>query len=149
MGAVKLQKILWYFDARSYFSTGRTSTGAVYVKKEHGPYSYDIPRAIAALIKDRRLFADKDPDFYGLEKSVFVGKGETNISIFEPTEIRWLDEITKDVCENHTAASISERTHGRVWKLAELGEEIPFAAVAIRFRPPSKETVERLKAELA
>lgn len=149
LGAVKLQKILWYFDARAFFFTGRTATGATYVKKDHGPYSYDIPRAVADLVTARRLHTDKDPTFYGLEKSRFIGKGETKKSVFSDKELRWLREITEDVCENHTASSISEKTRGPVWKMAQDGKEIPFAAVGVRFRAPSQETMERLKREFA
>jgi hypothetical protein len=145
---VKLQTILWYFDAQSYFFTGKTSTGAKYIKKEHGPFSFEIPKAIEKLVLAKRLFTDENPDHHGLEKAEYFAKGQTNTSVFDSRELRWLDELIKDVCENHTAASISEKTHGCVWKMAQLGEEIPFAAVAVRFRPPSQETKDRLKSEL-
>jgi hypothetical protein len=148
LGAVKLQKVLWYFDAQSYFFTGKTATGAKYFKKEYGPFSYEIPKAIEELVLAKRLFTDKNPDYHGLEKAEYVGKGQTNTSVFDTREIRWLDELINDVCEDHTAASISEKTHGCVWRMAQLGEEIPFAAVAVRFRPPSQETKDRLKSEL-
>jgi hypothetical protein len=148
LGAVKLQKVLWYFDAESFFFTGKTATGAKYFRKEYGPYSYEIPKAIEKLVLVKRLFTDKNPDYHGLEKAEYVGKGQTDTSVFDVREIRWLDELIKDVCENHTAASTSEKTHGRVWKMAQLGEEIPFAAVAVRFGPPSQATKDRLKSQL-
>ena len=33
------------------------------------------------------------------------------------------------ICSRYTAKSISEKTHDIIWKLADIGEEIPYYAV--------------------
>ncbi len=147
LGAVKLQKIIWYFDVKSYLSTGRAATGATFVKGKYGPYTREIGDVVDDLVSAGRLFADTE-EFFDNEKTRLIGKGETDISVFSDKERRWLDEISTDICENHTAASLSERSHGAVWRMAQYGEVIPFAATAIRLRRPSPETLAAVKKEL-
>lgn len=147
LGAVKLQKIIWYFDVKSYLFTGKTATGATFIKGKFGPYTKEIGDVVKELVKADRLFTDSE-EFYDNEKTRFVGKGETDLSVFSDKEQRWLDEISTDVCEDHTAGSISERSHGAIWRMARYGELIPFAATAVQLRRPSAEAIEKTKKEL-
>ena len=147
LGAVKLQKIIWYFDVKSYLFTGKTVTGATFVKGYYGPYTREIGMVVEELVSADRLYTDTE-EFFDNEKTRFIGKGTTDLSLFSEKERRWLDEISTDVCENHTANSISERTHGAIWKMAQYGEAIPFAATAMKLRKPSPETVATVKKDL-
>lgn len=147
LGAVKLQKIIWYFDVRSYQLLKKTVTGAKFIKNEYGPFTRDIGAAVKELVAANRLFTDTE-DFHGNDKTRFIGKGETDLSIFSDKEKRWLDEITTDVCENHSANSISERSHGAIWRMAEFGELIPFSASVISIRKPSQAAIEAARKEL-
>jgi hypothetical protein len=147
LGAVKLQKIIWYFDVKSFLFTKKTVTGATFTKGEFGPYSLEIGEAVRKLVAEDRLFMDTE-DYFGNDKARFVGKGLTDLLLFSDEERRWLDEITTDICENHTADSISERSHGAIWRMAEYGEVIPFAATAICLRKPSAQSVEAVRKEL-
>jgi hypothetical protein len=147
LGAVKLQKTIWYFDVKSYSFTGKTATGAIFTKGEFGPYAVAIGEVVRQLVAEDRLFTDTE-DYYGNEMARFIGKGPTDLSVFTDKEKRWLDEISTDICENHTAASVSERSHGAIWRMAELGEIIPFAATATLLRKPSAEAIEAIKKEL-
>ena len=55
----------------------------------------------------------------------------------------------KHVCEEHTAASISEETHGYVWEIAKRGETSPMYAVfATRLREPNAEELAWARREL-
>jgi|SRR5712671_2433669 len=147
LGAVKLQKIIWYFDVKSYVFTKSTVTGATFTKGQFGPYALEVGRVVRELVSQDRLFTDTE-DYYGNDKARFIGKGPTDLSVFSEREKRWLDEVTTDICENHTAASISERSHGPIWKMAEFGETIPFEAAAISFRKPSTQSVAAIRKEL-
>ena len=146
VGAVKLQKILWYFDVRAYQATGQTATGAVFVKGLYGPYTPEVGVAISQLVSEGRFFADTDK-FFDNEKARLIGKGETK-SLFTDRELCWLADTTKEICADHSAASISEESHGPVWRMARLGEEIPFEATAVTLVHPSKEALELAKKDL-
>jgi Protein of unknown function (DUF4065) len=147
LGAVKLQKIIWYFDVKSYLLTKKTATGTTFVKREFGPYSEEIGEVVKELVAADRLYTDTE-DFYGNEKARFIGKGQTDLSLFSEKEKRWLDQISTEVCENHTADSISERTHGAIWRMAAYGEPIPFAATAVLLRAPSDEAIDAVRRDL-
>lgn len=147
LGAVKLQKIIWYFDVKSFVHTGQTATGAVFKKGQYGPYTAEINDVMKALVSEDRLFTDTE-DYFGNEKARFIGKGPTDFSVFSEKEKRWLEEIATDICENHSATSISEKSHGAIWRMARLGEIIPFEATVITLRKPSTDAVNTLKKEL-
>jgi hypothetical protein len=147
LGAVKLQKIIWYFEVKNYCFTKKTATGATFIKGKFGPYAKEIGYVIQDLIAEGRLFTDTETD-YGNDKTRFIGKGSTDLSLFSDRQKCWLDEITKEICENHSANSISERSHGAIWGMAEYGETIPFAATAVPLRRPSTEAIDAIKREL-
>jgi hypothetical protein len=148
LGAVKLQKILWYVDVRSYGVTGKTVTGAVFVKGKYGPYTPAAAPAIRELVREGRLNADTE-QYFDNEKMRLIGNGETNKTILTARELCWLDEITEEICECHTAASISEKSHGSIWQMAAYGEEIPFEATAVTLVRPSQEAVELASKDLS
>ncbi len=50
--------------------------------------------------------------------------------MFTAEQISLVDRVVYAICFNHTAASISQLSHDRVWKAAAIGEEIPLAAGA-------------------
>ncbi len=45
LGAVKLNKVLWYSDAAAYLALGSSITGATYIKRQFGPVPRDILQA--------------------------------------------------------------------------------------------------------
>ena len=146
LGAVKLQKVIWYFDVRSY-QFREPLTGANFKKGEFGPYTTDISYVVNELVRSDRLYTDTE-QFFDNDKTRFIGQGPSDLSAFSERQRRWLDEISDDVCENHTAGSVSERTHGPIWKMAIYGEQIPFEAAIIRLRGPSAEAVDTMRKEL-
>jgi hypothetical protein len=79
LGAVKLNKIVWFSDVFAFQELGDSITGATYIKEKFGP----IP-----------------------QKKI-------------------VDFVVKNITDGFTAAGISELTHNDVWKLADIGEEIP------------------------
>ena len=147
LGAVKLQKILWYFEVKSATHTGEPSLGATFIKGNFGPYTLDVKGALADLVKEDRLHASI-VEFFDNDKAQFVGRGQTDTSVFSERETRWLEQISADICESHTAGSISERTHGPIWQMAQFGEEIPLGAAIVRLIKPSAEDVELTRKEL-
>jgi hypothetical protein len=40
-----------------------------------------------------------------------------------------IDDILEIICTEHTAQSISDTTHDKIWELAEIGEEIPYYTI--------------------
>ena len=130
LGATKLNKILWYADLIAYLKTGKQITGETYIKQQFGP----LPKHILGVIEDlqeRKDLVTREVPFFGKQKREYIALTEPDISMFTPEEISIVDSVMDVVCHKHTAASISLASHDVIWKLAEIGEEIPmYAALA-------------------
>jgi hypothetical protein len=66
-------------------------------------------------------------DHFGYLKNEYIAINECDVGLFNAEEIKLVDAAFEHVCMNHTARSISEETHGIIWKIADMGEEIPLA----------------------
>jgi hypothetical protein len=133
LGAVKLNKILWLSDFRAYYRLGDSITGARYVKRQFGPVPHQIMPVLKELQSEGAIEI-RDVLHFGKPKKEYVARYE------EEKEI--IDKTIKLICEDHTAASISEVSHDHVWKAAEDGEEIPYYTV---FSVPGKITADELE----
>lgn len=146
-GATKLNKVLWFVDARSYMMYRKPITGATYVREKHGP----VPRQMMAvrdeLVSEGRLAIAKEPYFSG-EITKFKALEPPDVSAFSTEEMNLVDWWIKHVDEEHTAVSVSELSHDYMWELAQTGEDIPLYAVfASRIRAPLGKELEWAKAE--
>lgn len=129
LGSVKLNKVLWYSDSIHYMIHGESITGETYVKRQHGPVPRHIVRTINELVSENKIARGR-VDYFGFVKTEFVAiSADADVSIFSPEQIKLVDAAFEHVCMNHTARSISEETHGVIWKIAEMGEEIPLSTV--------------------
>ncbi|MEE9303803.1 MAG: Panacea domain-containing protein [Thiotrichaceae bacterium] len=147
LGAVKLHKILWYTDIRSYRITGETLTGASYKRMQQGPFANELNDVVTELAKEQKLTV-REVEYFEYDKYEFVGKGTPDISMLEDRQIRWIDEQIDAICEGHTATSISEKTHDKMWQGAEMHESLPVSAAAIRFIEPGQEAIDWARSEL-
>jgi hypothetical protein len=128
LGVTKLYKILWFSDTWHYRLHGRPITGADYVKREHGPAPRRGLPAIEELKREGRIV---EPHRQGLqfERHDFVALIDADTSRFSAEELAIIDAVMGEVCENHTATSISDLSHDQVWDAAQMGEIIPMVAV--------------------
>lgn len=136
-GAVKLNKILWFSDARAYMLRGKPITGATYIREKWGPVPRPMMPIREELVRDGviRVWSDRYFD-YASTRFKAVRK-PTDLTIFDADEIAtvdwWIDHIDKD----HSASSASEESHDYAWEIAEMGEELPYHAIfATRMRQP-------------
>lgn len=139
-GATKLNKVLWFADARLYVLRGRPVTGETYIREKYGP----VPRHILSV----RLELEKEgkvKSFKGNDLTRLVASAPPDTSVFTQEELKtvdwWIDHIDKD----HTATSISDETHDYAWEIAGMGEELPlYAILANRIREPDDKEREQL-----
>jgi hypothetical protein len=140
-GATKLNKILWFSEARAYVLHGSPITGATYIREEHGP----VPKQYMPIRKELenartvrvfhegslvRITADSKPD----------------MSRFTKAELQIIDYFIDHIDEDHTAGTISDKSHDYAWHIARKGEEIPlYAILAERIREPNDQELEQLK----
>jgi hypothetical protein len=131
LGAVKLNKILWFSDLEHYRLTGRSITGAVsYTKRQYGPVPRGIMQALATLEGEGKI-AQSSQNYYGRPKTMFLSRERPDLEPFGADEIAIVDMVASAICEKHTAASISELTHDALWAETEIGAEMPIGAASV------------------
>lgn len=146
-GATKLNKVLWFADARHYESNGRSITGETYIRQKHGPVPSHIVEVVADL--ERAGIVRVGTEFFqSKEIKRCVTDVRPDTSIFTDAELSIVDWWTKHIDEDHTAGSISDLSHDYTWEIAGIGEEIPlYAVLARRIRAPRGQELEWAKDE--
>lgn len=148
LGKTKLHKILWFSDGQNYMRRAEPITGERYIKMLYGPCADHLDSVLKELVKDDKLFI-RTVDFRGYEKFEFFGKGDPDKDLFSDKELLLIDGVIKNITEDHTATSISDRSHNAIWEMAVMGEELPYEAILGR---PAKITDDDLawaKSEIA
>ena len=149
LGATKLNKILWYSEVIAFARSGDSLTGETYVKQQFGP----VPRHILGIIEDLETegaLVVREVEFYGRPKKEYVALKKPDIAMFTAEEISLVDSVIDVVCHKHTAASISMASHDAIWKLAEIGEDIPsYAALASELGEVTEDDVKWAKRVLS
>jgi hypothetical protein len=134
-GATKLNKVLWFTDARMYVLHQQSMTGATYIREKHGPVPKPFLPAREELKKAGIIEVWKDGKL-----TRFRSKSDPDMTAFSSEEMRLLDHWIEVIDKDHTAESISEKTHDYGWEIALEGEEIPLIAIlAERVRQPTEE----------
>jgi len=128
LGAIKLNKVLWYADTASYQLFGKSITGGTYIKRQFGPVPRRILQTLRELTEENKI-AETPSRLYGYDKKNYIALEDPDLSQFTPQEMALIDEIFEIVCHQHTATSISRLTHDDIWEIAEIGEEIPYETV--------------------
>lgn len=127
LGAVKLNKALWYSDLEWFLEHGDSITGGKYVKRQQGPMAMQFYDVVKQLEEEGSIF-QRGVEYYGFPKTEYIPLKRANISDFTPEQISLVDRVADYVCRENTAKSISRKSHDVIWELADIGEEIPFYA---------------------
>ncbi len=147
-GATKLNKVLWFAEARVYALRGRPIAGATYVREKHGPVPKQMMPIRAELEAEGKIRVGVDKH-YDKPMTWFEAKAPPSMDGFDTEEIQAIDWWIKHIDEDHTATSISELSHDHAWEIAKMGEVIPFHAfLATRIREPNEEELEWARAKV-
>lgn len=128
LGAVKLHKILWFSDLALFARKGRSIAGDNFIKMPQGPFSTHAEKAIRRLERSGKL-AERKMDIYSKTQRQFFAKEEPDLDEFSAEEISIVDGMINVICHGHTASSISELSHTRIWEIAQDREAIPLNTV--------------------
>lgn len=131
LGKTKLNKILFYADRSAYLTLGQPITGETYIKHQYGPVSSHLDQALADLEAARLVAISTASGYHAytgqpFHQAHYVALLNPILSGFTAEEISILGEVTRAICENHSARSISHASHDVVWEAAQIGEEIPY-----------------------
>jgi hypothetical protein len=128
LGRVKLHKILYYSDMLSYLAHGRPLTGEEYRKQKFGPSARHLQAGLAEL-QDLGRIKVVERSYYGYPKQDFIALIHAEPQSLSADEMALVDDVIDFVCVR-TAKEISELSHDDAWRLAEMGERIPYFMAA-------------------
>lgn len=142
LGAVKLNKVFWFADSLAYKNTGQSISGSPYIKLQHGPVPLAVRPALQKLQQEGKIHI-RESEHFGYKKTDFVSLQPPEEQHLNDKEREFINEIIDFVCNEHTARSISELSHGIIWEAAGLGEEIPmYAVMAGNFAPITTQDIQ-------
>lgn len=140
-GRIKLNKILWRADFRSFYERGQPVTGRTYQKLELGPAPEEMVPVMNDLLREGSLFEEPRQHGDATEQRP-VPKADPVLTIFSAEDIQYLDESLHHYWEM-TGTESSDESHGIAWKTRELGEGIPYEAAYFEDRPLPNRTISR------
>jgi hypothetical protein len=135
-GSTKLNKVLWFAEARVYEAFGKPIAGETYKREKFGP----VPKHILEMqeeLEDEGSISVWTEPYHDYKVTRFKAFQPPDTTRFSADELAFVDWWIKHVDEEHSAASISQKSHDYAWKIAAMGEELPlYAFLASRIREP-------------
>lgn len=128
LGAIRLNKALWYIDVLAYQTTGVPVTGETYRRRQFGPVPGSIMPVLDTLARDGKILIKRAE--YAYETTKFFSLEDPDEAALTTAEKR-LASVVLDALLERSANAISERTHDVIWRAARDGEEIPLYATLV------------------
>jgi hypothetical protein len=140
-GATKLNKLLFFADFIAYLRFGTAITNQRYQKLKNGP----APRALVPITEKMEAqgeIAYRIENYFGKPKKRLVPLRDPDLSSFSDDEIELVNQIIAEFWGKNAAAMSNDSHEFIGWKLAEIGEDIPYEVVLVRAMPASKKMEE-------
>ena len=146
-GSTKLNKVLWFSDAKLFALTGKPITGAKYIREKYGPVPA-LALPMQAELEAEGLIKVSKEKYFSKSITHFRALHAPRSNVFSEKELQtinyWIDHISNE----HTATSISDESHDYAWEIAKEGEELPlYAFWANRTHPSDGKDLEWAKSE--
>ncbi len=132
LGAVKLHKVLYFFDMLRFAESGTPATGATYRKRPHGPTCDQLLPTLRELERSSAISIEQ-VDYHGFRKNEYTAVVKPEMERLNEAEVSLLDDVVDFVCFQNSARTISEFSHQRPWESVEFGAEIPYESAFLLF----------------
>jgi len=130
LGAVRLNKILFYIDSVAFRADGQSVTGETYVKRQLGPVPQDILGILGELEHENAIVI-RDRDRFGISARQYIARTAADTASLSEDDLTLAEDVRAMICENFSANAISAVSHDKVWEAANIGEVIPLAATLV------------------
>lgn len=123
-GAIKLNKILWRADFRSYFMREIPVTGRQYQRLKLGPAPVEMPIVVRDLLSQGLMRIDRIPLGDRFEHR-HIALADPVLQFFSPHDLEYLDEAIAHY-HSMTGMESSDESHGIAWSTREDGDPMPY-----------------------
>lgn len=125
---VKLNKLLWYFDSLAFKTTGRSATGAVYVRLPYGPVPDNYEVYLSHMEQENLL--EVEEVVYDSQKGIlgylYRAMAEPDVTVFPELELACLKQVSA-FFKRKGAKSIAEYSHREdAWTQTSKGDIISY-----------------------
>jgi hypothetical protein len=141
-GRIKLNKIIWRADFRSFYERGQPVTGRTYQKLKWGPALTEMVPVIQDL-QMANLLEEKAHKYGNATEYRPIAKADPVLKFFSPEDLEFLDESLRHYWDM-TGMESSDESHGVAWKSREIGDPIPYEAAYFEDKPLPKAALQRL-----
>jgi antitoxin SocA-like protein len=141
-GRVKLNKIIWRADFRSFYGRHQPVTGRSYQKLEWGPALIEMVPVMQGLLREGVL-VDEPRIHAGTKEFRPVARADPVLKFFSREDIEYLDESIHHYWDMIGTES-SDESHGIAWKSRQIGDLIPYEASYFSDLPLSKTALQKL-----
>ena len=97
LGATRLNSILWHADAIRYADTGRSITGATYVRRQFGPAPKDLA-AVRARLQTEGKVVERPSQFGPFAQAHLLALTPPDTSAFTAAALRLVGMVARPVC---------------------------------------------------
>jgi hypothetical protein len=137
-GSTKLNKTLWFSEARTFQAFGKPIAGETFVRDMFGPRAKHILPILQELVSEG-LVEPFTEHVYDYEVTRYRALQPADTALLSAEELSFVDWWVAFI-DKHTATSISKFSHDSGWEIAAIGEELPiYAFLASRIREPRSE----------
>ncbi len=144
-GATKLNKILYFSDFLAYAQLGKPITGFEYQRLVNGPAPRRMLPMREEMERKRLLGVQLIALKGGRTQHRVVNLRPPSLAVFDAAEISLVDRIIEELWDLD-AEAVSDLSHRMMgWKLADLGETIPYETVFISSEPLTETDVQRAR----
>jgi len=137
LGKTKLNKILWFTDSFAYALWGEAITGESYKKLQFGPVPIHLQSVLDDLRSSGRITIDDDVGDY--QTVLYYSSKKPDITCFSEKEMNIINSKIEWIRDDHSASSISDKTHDKMWQIAEMHGILPYEAAAVTFAKVTEE----------
>lgn len=143
-GAIKLNKILWRADFRSFADRQIPVTGRQYQRLAMGPAPVEMPPVVNDLLRSGAIVIERRSMGRHVEKR-HVAKADPVLRAFSPEDLDYVDEAIAHY-RYLTGTEASDESHGIAWRTREDGDPIPYQAAFFEDGPLPVTTLTKLEA---
>lgn len=125
LGAIRLNKVLWFSDATAFRIEGKPITTEKYLKRQRGPAPRRIEQALKALEASGDIVIVEPEYEFDTRKLISLQRPSSKLLT---NREKLITSAALSAVLDHTANEISEMGHEDIWRAAAEGEEIPLCA---------------------
>lgn len=137
----KLVKLLYFADFTSYRLSGEPVTGSKYVKLPNGPMPKELNSVLAEMVSAGEIKIEEEqiPGYTNPRMRV-IALRNPDYTLFSAKDIARVDELIR-LHWDDDGTRLAEMTHGVIWKVLGVSEEIPYESALISDEEITQENI--------